>query len=70
MSGTAADIKGRDMKGLFELIREHGGFDQLIWEFGSDERPDWIHVSVRTDGNRGQILKSMKKDGNTIYKRM
>jgi hypothetical protein len=43
-------------------------FDQLIWEFGTDKNPDWVHVSYSTTGkNRGQILVAKKVAGKTQY---
>ena len=33
-------------------------FDQLIWEFGTDLEPAWVHVSIKKDGkNRKQIIR-------------
>jgi hypothetical protein len=43
-------------------------FDQMIWEFGTDDNPDWVHISyVSEDGNRNRCLKAEKKDGKTTY---
>jgi zinc D-Ala-D-Ala carboxypeptidase len=40
----------------------------LIWEFGSDEEPDWIHLSYNGKDNRKQILKAYKdKNGKSAY---
>ena len=45
------------MKKCSIMLRENLPFDQLIWEFGTDERPDWVHVSYKKGGpQRGQIL--------------
>ena len=30
---------------MFNYIKDNLDFDQLIWEFGDDEEPNWIHVS-------------------------
>lgn len=56
---------------VFEYIRKHLTFDQLIWEFGTDKNPAWVHVSLREDGkNRGQILVAYKKsNGRTGYRK-
>lgn len=55
-------------KEIFDFIRENLGFDQLIWEFGTDENPDWVHVSYKANGtNRKQILKAIKKGKTTKY---
>ena len=62
--GEAMDIK-IDAKG-FHFIKDKLDFDQLIWEFGNDEQPSWVHVSYSSK-NRKQVLKATKKNGKTIY---
>ena len=53
---------------MFEYISKNLDYDQLIWEFGSDENPDWVHVSyVDHDTNRKRNLKAVKKEGKTLY---
>ena len=71
-SGEAADI---DMDGtnvtnaqIFNYIKDNLEFDQLIWEFGTDSNPDWVHVSYESNGRqRKQILRAVKKNGSTSY---
>lgn len=41
-------------------------FDQIIWEFGTDEEPDWVHISL-AKFNRKQILRAKKQGSKTIY---
>jgi hypothetical protein len=54
---------------MFEYIKEKLDFDQMIWEFGSDENPDWIHVSYcSADENRKRCLKAYRENGKTKYK--
>lgn len=54
---------------MFRYIEKNLDFDQLIWEFGNDENPSWIHVSyVSPDENRRRCLKALKQNGRTIYK--
>ena len=54
---------------MFEFIKKYLDFDQIIWEFGDDENPDWVHVSyVSPDQNRNRCLKAYKKSGKTNYK--
>lgn len=54
---------------LFYIIEDYLSFDQLIWEFGTDENPAWIHVSYRSEAeNRNQILQAVSQEGHTIYK--
>ena len=50
----------------FNFIKDKLEFDQLIWEFGNDENPSWVHVSY-SKRNRKQVLKATKKNGKTIY---
>jgi hypothetical protein len=53
---------------MFNYIKNNLSFDQLIWEFGDDNNPDWIHVSyVSTDQNRGRCLRAEKINNKTNY---
>jgi len=52
---------------VFKTIAETLEFDQLIWEFGNDENPEWVHVSFSEGHNRKQMLKAVKKHGKTVY---
>ena len=56
-------------KEMYEYIKNNLDFDQLIWEFGDDDNPNWVHVSyVDHDFNRQRCLKAYKEDGKTKYK--
>jgi len=53
----------------FEFIKEHLDFDQMIWEFGDDDNPDWVHISyVSEKENRNRCLKAYKENNKTKYK--
>lgn len=73
-SGEAVDVDaqvygGKTNKEIFDFIRLNLEFDQLIWEFGTEEEPDWVHVSKQRLGqNRGEILVAYKRNGWTKYK--
>jgi hypothetical protein len=72
-SGEAIDIDmdGTDITNaeVFNFIKDNLEFDQLIWEFGTDKNPDWVHVSYESKGRqRKQILKAVKSGGKTVYK--
>ena len=70
--GEALDMQstsGYTNGDLFMYIKDHLTFDQLIWEFGNDENPDWVHVSYKTEGNRGEVLRAVRQNGKTIYKK-
>jgi hypothetical protein len=73
LRGAAADIdictgecEGKNAE-VFNYIKDNLIFDQLIWEFGDNDCPDWVHVSYHYGHNRGQILKAVKKNGKTTY---
>ena len=54
---------------MFNYIKDNLNFDNLIWEFGDNDNPSWVHVSfVSEDQNRNQVLKAYKEQGTTIYK--
>ena len=54
---------------MFHYIKDNLSFDNLIWEFGDDSNPAWVHVSyVSDDQNRQKVLKAVKENGKTIYK--
>jgi len=74
-SGEAIDIdmdgtpNGVTNKMVFDFIKDNLQFDQLIWEFGTDSNPDWVHVSYESTGKqRKQVLKAIKSNGKTQYK--
>ena len=54
---------------MYYYIKDNLDFDTLIWEFGTDTNPDWVHVSyVDEDFNRKRCLLAYKEDGKTKYK--
>ena len=54
---------------MFEYIRRNLSFDQLIWEFGDDKNPAWVHVSyVSQDQNRLRVMRAEKVNGKTHYR--
>mgnify|MGYP003151409885 CR=1 FL=1 len=63
------DIYGhKTNKQMFEWIKENLNFDQMIWEFGNEDNPDWVHVSyVSEDKNRNRVLKAVRDNGKTKY---
>ena len=65
------DMDGTDITNaqVFNYIKDNLEFDQLIWEFGTDTNPDWVHLSYESTGKqRKQILRAVKKGGATSYK--
>ena len=54
---------------MYHWIKQNLEFDQMIWEFGDDDNPDWVHVSyVSEEENRNRCLKAYREDGKTKYK--
>ena len=54
---------------MYDFIKEHLDFDQIIWEFGNDNNPDWVHVSyVSPEQNRNRCLQAYKENNKTKYK--
>jgi zinc D-Ala-D-Ala carboxypeptidase len=72
-NGRALDLdqdghgNGVRNKDVFNYIKDHLEFDQLIYEFGTDKNPDWVHVGYRKGANRKQILRAIKEGGKTKY---
>jgi len=54
---------------MYAWIKNHLDFDQMIWEFGDDNNPNWVHISyVSHEENRNRCLKAYREDGKTKYK--
>ena len=71
--GQAIDIDDTFRKAsnadMYNYIKDHLEFDQLIWEFGDNKNPDWVHVSyVSPEENRNRCLKAYRDKGKTKYK--
>lgn len=50
---------------MFDWIKANLDYDQMIWEFGTDQNPDWVHVSyVSPEENRKRCLKAYKDENN------
>jgi len=53
---------------MYNWIKENLDYDQMIWEFGTENNPDWVHVSyVSEEENRNRCLKAYREDGKTKY---
>ncbi len=54
---------------MYHFIKDNLDFDQIIWEFGNDDNPDWVHVSyVSEEDNRRRCLRAYREKGKTKYK--
>ena len=73
MKGQAMDIDDtyghKTNAEMYNWIKENLDFDQMIWEFGTEDNPNWIHISyVGTISNRNRCLLAYKENGRTKYK--
>jgi len=73
MKGQAIDIDDtfghKTNAEMYHYIKDNLDFDQMIWEFGTDENPNWVHISyVSKEENRNRCLLAYKKNGRSKYK--
>lgn len=74
MIGEAIDIDA-DMYGrvtnseIFDFIKKNLEWDQLIWEFGDDKSPAWVHVSYKESGHNRKQIKRAYRDTKGVYYR-
>ena len=62
---TYGKVKNSD---IYWWIKENLNFDQMIWEFGNNDNPNWVHISyVSPEENRNRCLKAYKDKGKTKY---
>lgn len=65
MDGSTNGVTNRM---VFDYIKDNLNFDQLIYEFGDANNPDWVHVSYESTGiQRKQILRATRSGGKTVY---
>ena len=72
-TGQAIDLddtfKFKTNSEMYHYIKNNLEFDQLIWEFGDENNPNWIHVSyVSPEKNRNRCLLAYKENKKTKYK--
>lgn len=74
LNGAAADIDQDNHKDcatnleVFKAIKSGCVFDQLIYEYGDESGPDWVHVSYNSQHCRNEVLRAVRlKNGATKY---
>jgi hypothetical protein len=72
MKGQAIDIDDtfghKTNAEMYHYVKDNLDFDQLIWEFGTDENPNWLHISwVSHRPNRKKLTVAKKVNGRTKY---
>ena len=72
MKGQAIDIDDtfghKTNAEMYHYVKDNLDFDQLIWEFGTEENPNWLHISwVSHRPNRKKLTVAKKVNGRTKY---
>ena len=72
MKGQAMDLDDtfghKTNAEMYHYIKDNLDFDQMIWEFGDDKNPNWVHGSYVTHRpNRKKLTIAYKKNGRTRY---
>tara|TARA_R100000541_G_scaffold45655_1_gene52633 strand:- start:493 stop:957 length:465 start_codon:yes stop_codon:yes gene_type:complete len=72
MKGQAIDIDDtfghKTNAEMYHYVKDNLDFDQLIWEFGTDKNPNWLHISwVSHRPNRKKLTVAKKVNGRTKY---
>ena len=72
MKGQAIDIDDtfghKTNAEMYHYIKDNLDFDQLIWEFGTDKNPNWLHISwVSHRPNRKKLTIAKTVNGKTKY---
>ena len=72
MKGQAIDIDDtfghKTNAEMYHYIKDNLDFDQMIWEFGDDKNPNWLHISwVSHRPNRKKLTIAKKVNGKTKY---
>ena len=72
MKGQAMDIDDtfgyKTNAEMYHYIKDNLDFDQLIWEFGDDKNPNWVHISYVTHReNRKKLTIAKRINGKVRY---
>jgi hypothetical protein len=71
--GRALDLdqqghsQGITNKEVFDYIKDNLNFKQLIWEGGTEQEPDWVHVSYDENNLKKEVLRAVKVNGKMTY---
>ena len=72
MKGQAIEIddtfRHKTNAEMYHYIKDNLDFDQLIWEFGDDKNPNWVHISYVTHReNRKKLTIAKRINGKVRY---
>lgn len=62
-------IQNKTNKELFEYIVKNLEYDQVIWEYGTDNEPEWVHVSydATKQQQRKDIVRVTRTSSGPVY---
>jgi hypothetical protein len=70
--GYAADLQSPDgnHRKIYDWLKANAVFTQLIYEFGNDAQPQWVHVSYNPKDLKREILRARNTGRRVTYTRM
>ena len=62
-------MQSKTNKELFEYIVKNLDYDQVIWEYGDDTQPEWVHVSYDSTKQlqRKDIVRVRRTANGPVY---
>jgi hypothetical protein len=72
LHGFAADLQSPDgnHRKLYDWLKANAMFSQLIYEFGTDAQPAWVHVSYNPKDLKREILRARNVGKRVTYSRL
>jgi hypothetical protein len=72
MNGEAIDMDADVFGGvtnaeIFYFILDNLEFNQLIWEYGNEDEPNWVHASYVEGKNKNEVLLVRRVNGESVY---
>jgi zinc D-Ala-D-Ala carboxypeptidase len=70
--GYAADLQSPDgdHRKIYDWLKANAMFSQLIYEFGNDAQPQWVHVSYNPKDLKREILRARNVGKRVTYSRL
>lgn len=70
--GYAADLQSPDgdHRKIYDWLKANAMFSQLIYEFGNDAQPQWVHVSYNSKDLKREILRARNVGKRVTYSRL
>lgn len=70
--GYAADLQSPDgdHRKIYDWLKNNAMFSQLIYEFGNDKQPQWVHVSYNPKDLKREILRARNVGKRVTYSRL